>query len=70
MHMKLFPKLFLNALILVSVSPMFAQVTPSARQRGSVPLVVGVGFSNYSMDWGPGQRMNGITAWVDLYPLP
>jgi opacity protein-like surface antigen len=70
MHKKLFPKLFLIALLLVAVSPIFAQVTPSARQGGPVPLVLGVGFSNYSMDWGPGQRMNGITAWVDLYPLP
>jgi len=71
MHMKLFPKLFPIALLVAAV-PMFAQVVPTARQggAGSIPLVVGVGFSNYSMDWGPGQRMNGITAWVDLYPLP
>lgn len=50
---------------------MFAQVVSSTSKRGEgVPLVVGVGFSNYSMDWGPGQRMNGITVWADLYPLP
>jgi hypothetical protein len=70
MLMKLFPKLFSIELLLFAMSPVFAQVAPSARQGGSVPLVVGVGFSNYSMDWGPGQRMNGIAAWLDLYPLP
>ena len=68
--MKLFPKLFPIALLLIAVSPIFAQVEPSAKQGGSLPVAAGVGFSNFSMDWGPGQRMNGITAWVDLYPLP
>jgi hypothetical protein len=68
--MKLIPRLSSIALLFVAVSPIFAQVTPTARQGGPVPLVVGAGFSNFSMDWGPGQRMNGITAWVDLYPLP
>ena len=70
MQMKLVPKLFPIALLLIAVFPIFAQVEPSAKQGGSVPLVVGVGFSNFSMDWGPGQRMNGISAWVDVYPLP
>jgi hypothetical protein len=70
MHMKRFPKVFLIALLSVVASPVFAQVTPSASQGGSIPLVAGFGYSNYSMDWGPGQRMSGITAWVDLYPLP
>lgn len=70
MHMKLFPRLFLIALLVVAASPMFAQVTPSATKGGAqVGLVVGVGYSNYSMDWGS-ERMSGITAWADLYPLP
>lgn len=48
MHMKLFPRLFLIALLVVAASPMFAQVTPSATKGGTqVGLVVGVGFSNY-----------------------
>jgi hypothetical protein len=72
MLMKLIPRLFLVTLLSAAVSPAIAQVTPAATSGGgaSVPLVVGVGFSNFSMDWGPGQRMNGITAWVDLYPFP
>ena len=70
MQMRLIPRLLFFALLVSAVSPLFAQVVPAAQQGGSVPLVVGVGFSNYSMDWGPGQRMNGITAWVDLFPLP
>lgn len=28
----------------------------------------GVGFSNFSLDWGPGRRMDGITAWADWKP--
>jgi len=70
MQMKLIPRLLFFALLVSAVSPLFAQVVPAAKQGGSVPLLVGVGFSNYSMDWGPGRRMNGITAWVDLFPLP
>jgi hypothetical protein len=70
MQMKLIPRLLFFALLVSAVSPLFAQVVPAAQQGASIPLVVGVGFSNYSMDWGPGQRMNGITAWVDLFPLP
>lgn len=30
--------------------------------------MVGAGFSNFSIDYGPGRRMNGITAWIDYYP--
>jgi hypothetical protein len=68
--MKLSPRQFPIALLLLTVPLTFAQVSPSAKQGNSVPIVAGAGFSNFSMDWGPGQRMNGITAWVDVYPLP
>ncbi len=69
MQMKLFPKLFVIALLLAAVSTVFAQVTPAARQGGSIPLVVGGGYSNFTMDWGPGSRSSGVSAWVDLYPF-
>jgi hypothetical protein len=70
MLMKSALRLSLSVLLLVAVSPAIAQVAPAAKQGGPLPVVIGVGFSNYSMDWGPGRRMNGITAWVDLYPFP
>jgi opacity protein-like surface antigen len=61
------PKLSLAALFVVAAFPVYSQVTPAARQ-GSVPIVVGAGFSDFSLDWGPGKRMEGISAWVDWYP--
>lgn len=42
-----------------------AQVTYSA-EEGKQPLTVGVGFSNFSDDWGTqNPRQDGITMWVD-----
>jgi opacity protein-like surface antigen len=60
-------KLIFVALLITAVFPVYSQVTPAARQ-GSVPIVVGAGFSDFSIDWGPGRRMEGISAWVDWYP--
>ncbi|MGA2753411.1 MAG: outer membrane beta-barrel protein [Terracidiphilus sp.] len=67
MRSKLPLKLILAALFVAAVFPVYSQVTPAARQ-GSVPIVVGAGFSDFSLDWGPGKRMEGISAWVDWYP--
>jgi hypothetical protein len=60
-------KLIFVALLITAVFPVYSQVTPAARQ-GSVPIVVGAGFSDFIIDWGPGRRMEGISAWVDWYP--
>lgn len=55
---------FLVVLLLIPIAgPLFAQVAPAARQ-GGIPLVVGAGVSDYSIDWGPGRRMEGVTAWA------
>ncbi len=51
----------------------FACVAPPARSQaahsaevGKLPLTIGVGFSNFSDDWGtPNARQNGITLWAD-----
>ena len=44
---------------------MSAQVTYS-REEGNQPFTVGVGFSNFSDDWGTqNPRQDGITMWVD-----
>ena len=71
MNSKLIPRLFSIAVLLIAGSYGVSQVVPSARSgRGSVPLVVGGGYSNFTMDWGPGHRSNGIFAYIDLYPFP
>ncbi len=67
MHLKLTFKLIFAALLLAAVLPVYSQVSPAATQ-GGVPIVIGAGFSDYSIDWGPGQRMEGISAWADWYP--
>jgi hypothetical protein len=57
-------KLVLAALFSLSTIPVIAQVAPAAKVSG-LPLAVGGGFSDYSLDYGPGRRMIGISAWAD-----
>ncbi len=57
-------KLVLAALIVLSTLPVFAQVAPAAKISG-IPLGVGVGISDYGLDYGQGRRMIGISAWAD-----
>jgi opacity protein-like surface antigen len=52
---------------LAAVLPAHAQVSPAANQ-GGIPIVAGAGFADYSIDWGQGQRMEGVSAWVDYFP--
>jgi opacity protein-like surface antigen len=53
--------------LLLAISlPLHAQVAPSAT-GSSTPFSVGVGFSNFDMDWGH-NRMDGGTLWVDWNP--
>jgi hypothetical protein len=49
------------ALLSTSI-PLFSQAAPSAAE-GGLPLVVGVGFSNYDSDWSG--RINGVALWID-----
>lgn len=67
MRLKLTPKLILTALIVAAAVPGFSQAAPAARQ-GGMPIVVGAALSDYSIDWGPGQRMLGVSAWADWLP--
>lgn len=67
MRLKLTFKLIFPALLVATVLPIHSQVSPAANQ-GGVPIVVGAGFSDFSIDWGPGKRMEGISAWADWYP--
>jgi opacity protein-like surface antigen len=68
MHLKLIRKFFPIALFFtVAVFPVYSQVGPAAN-KGVLPVEVGAGMSDFSLDWGPGNRMEGISAWVDFYP--
>ena len=67
MRMKLFPRLIPALLFVLAALPGRSQVGPSANQ-GGLPIVIGTGISDFALDWGPGTRMEGISAWVDLYP--
>jgi hypothetical protein len=67
MRLKLPLSLVPAALLVAAVLPVYSQVTPAASQ-GKVPIVIGAGFSDFLLDWGPGKRMEGISAWVDWYP--
>ena len=70
MHLKLVPRLIPTLLFALAVVPVCSQVRPAATEGGlsGVPVVVGLGGADFSIDWGPGKRMQGITAWVDVYP--
>lgn len=48
----------------LSSLPAMAQVAPTATVTG-LPLGVGGGFSDYSLDYGQGRRMLGISGWAD-----
>jgi hypothetical protein len=68
MPSKFFPKLAGAALFAVGVLSVRAQVAPSAVKGGGIPIVAGFGFSDFGIDWGPGTRMQGLSAWVDFFP--
>lgn len=71
MNTKFIPRLLWIAVVLMAGSYAFSQVVPAARSgRSSLPLVFGGGYSNFSMDWGPGHRSNGMYAYADVYPFP
>ena len=57
-------KLVLAALVALITSPVFAQVAPAVK-IGGLPLSVGVGLADYSIDYQSNDRMLGVTAWAD-----
>ena len=70
MHWKHIAGPVLATLFVFAIVPAPAQVTYAAKE-GKLPLTVGVGLSDYSLDWGGSRRMMGITAWVDYrFHLP
>jgi opacity protein-like surface antigen len=57
-------KLVLAALLTLITSPLLAQVAPAVK-IGGLPIGIGAGLSDYSIDYGSGRRMLGISAWGD-----
>ncbi len=57
-------KLVLAVLLLLAALPAFSQVAPAAKVSG-IPLAVGGGLMDFSMDYGPGRRIMGISTWAD-----
>jgi hypothetical protein len=49
---------FAAAMLMSFSGSLHAQVAPSARV-GGLPISVGVGISDYNLDFGPGRRMQG-----------
>src|SRR5262249_20873722 len=57
--------LVLTLLFFSSASRAKAQVTYAAAE-GKLPFTVGVGYSNFSDDWGiTNPRQSGVTLWAD-----
>jgi opacity protein-like surface antigen len=57
-------KLVLAALFSLSTLSVCAQVAPTVKVSG-LPFGVGAGVTDYSLDYGPGRRMIGASAWID-----
>jgi len=53
-------------LVAVAIPQLVAQVAPAGSTR-VIPLKVGLGLSDYDVDWGHG-RMLGGTIWIDYNP--
>lgn len=64
MRLNLFRVPILAMMSVTVAIPTFSQVAPAATQ-GSVPLVVGVGLSDFNVDFGAGRREEGGTFWAD-----
>jgi hypothetical protein len=71
MRLKPFLSSILGLMLVLEIAPALSQTTPAATSSG-LPLEIGGGFSNYSLDWGAGRRMDGVTVWADwsFYHLP
>ena len=64
MHWKKLALAIICSLVVFPAVPTSAQIAPAATQSG-LPLKVGVGVSDYYLDWGPSRYEMGISAWAD-----
>lgn len=66
MRFKLFVPPLLALSIFALAVPASCQVVPTYQRQG-LPIMAGLGFSGYNVDWGHG-AMYGGTFWLDWYP--
>lgn len=66
MHRKLITIIVAAVSFSAAIPHLMAQVAP-AGVTGGIPLKVGLGFSNYDVDYGHG-RMSGGAIWIDYTP--
>jgi opacity protein-like surface antigen len=68
MFFKLSLMVLLAALFLTTGSSAYSQTVPAARE-GGLPIVAGVGISDFDLDYGKDngseRRMEGISVWAD-----
>jgi opacity protein-like surface antigen len=68
MFLKLNVRVLLAALFLATGFSAFSQTGPAATE-GGLPIVAGVGISDFDLDYGNDngteRRMEGVSAWVD-----
>lgn len=57
-------RIVLAAFLLFASLPGLAQVAPAVK-IGGLPLGIGGGLSDFNLDYGPGRRMLGASAWID-----
>lgn len=58
----MYRKMLLAVVVVSTAIPIVAQVAPEAKVR-SIPLTVGVGYSNYYTDWSG--RLSGPSLWIN-----
>jgi hypothetical protein len=63
-------KVVLLVVLISSTFPLFSQVVPAASEHGRMPIALGIGESDFSIDWGTGRRMQGTVAWIDWTGIP
>ncbi len=64
MRLQPFLTMSLAVLLAGSAHSLFPQSAPAA-EHASLPLQVGVGISDYNLDYGQGRTMLGGTLWID-----
>ncbi len=64
MRLQSFLSIGLAVFLTSFAASLFPQTAPEAT-KGGLPLEVGVGMSDYNLDYGGGRTMLGDTLWID-----
>ena len=66
MQLKFLSGFVAAGLLALCARPILSQTVPAATQ-GSLPLQIGIGFSNYNVDYG-GAKLDGPAIWINWRP--